>query len=157
SDLLIAEPQTLRHAASQVLQKGIRTLHQAPQECHAFRALQVNQDSALAAVDVGVIAVYLPAIPRPFFPWVIDLDDLGPELGERPRGGRPGRALCRVRNAEAVQGCAEAALGCCSAAEGWLLRGLHSVSIGRAAQVYCCTWLQHPTVLRVVNGHDDAG
>jgi len=103
SDLLIAEPQAFRHPQPEVLQKRIGVFDQSPQNLHPFGALQVDENAALAAIDVGMIPVHLPAVSGPFFPGVVDLDDLRTEFGERPRRGWPRQHLRRVHDSKTFQ------------------------------------------------------
>ena len=101
--LLIAEPELLDAARTEVLHDHVDALRELPEEVPAFLGPEVEQDALLPAVDVVVHADATDTIR------VVDLDDLGAELGERAAARRAREDDAEVEDLHPLEGGAEEA------------------------------------------------
>ena len=106
--LLVADAEPLGHAEPEVLQHDVGALDEAPEHVESVARLEVEEDRALPAVHVGVIAVHLPAVAGAFLARVVDLHDVGAELGQRAPGRRAREDLGEVDHAHALERGAQA-------------------------------------------------
>ena len=104
-------PEPGHHARAEVLPDDIRHPAQVVEHVAALGGLEIQRDALLVPVDrqeVGAVAVGAQE-GRPHGPHgvtsprVLDLDDLGPEIGEQHRAIRTGEHPRQVEHSDAVE------------------------------------------------------
>ncbi len=107
---VIAEAEPLDRAGGEVLGEHVGLLDQLLDELDALRGLEVDRRRLLVGVEdleierIGVVRVGCGDAPAGVAALrVLDLDDLGPEPGQRLGAGRPRLELGQIDNPNAFQ------------------------------------------------------
>src|SRR4029079_8171908 len=96
----VVDAETLGDAAAEVLQHHVRALHELPEDLQPFRLLEIDEDAALAAVDVVVAQ-------HGFSVRAVDADHVGAELGEGPPACGTSQHDAEIHDSYALQRRAE--------------------------------------------------
>ena len=98
--LLVPEAEPLRGAGPHVVVHGVGPLHELPHDRASFLGLEVHGDRALAGLT-GVER-RVPAA-QPVAAQCLELDHVGPEVGEESGGERPGVEDPGIEHPHAVE------------------------------------------------------
>src|SRR4030095_16043534 len=106
--LLVREPHGRHHAGPEVLQHDVGLCHEGREDFLALGAAQVQADALLAAAvdgEIDALSADHGGMPPCFLAaeW-LDLDDLGPEVGQEHAAAGPRLEPRPLENADAVAG-----------------------------------------------------
>jgi len=94
--------QAVGSAGGEVFQHHVRLLDQLPEDPLAFQGVKVEQQRALAPVEIAADAGV----------GSVDLDHIGAELQQQPAAGRSGQGEAEVHDLQALQGVPQVRLCC---------------------------------------------
>ena len=104
-DVRPAEPQTVHRARPVVLDHHIAFAHDAPGDFAVARLFEVKGDRALAAIQRGEILAEAVGVRRPVPQHVavlrLDLDDVGPHIGQQHSAKRAGGDIAEFGHEDA--------------------------------------------------------
>ena len=100
AEIRITDAESLGDAAAEVLQHDVGLVDELPENLEAFGLLEIEEDAALAAVDVVVAQNGLHVR-------AVDADHVGAEFGERAATGGAGEDDAEVYDFDALKGGAE--------------------------------------------------
>jgi hypothetical protein len=102
------EAKLFQDAGPEIVQHGVGRPDQREEVLPAARRLQIERHALLSGVvgaELGAVAAAVEGAERIASLGILDLDDLGPQLGEQLPGERPADETAELQDAERGQRC----------------------------------------------------